>query len=102
MKKILALTFLAVATPALAADVSYGALTSHGWKGLKFDADKLTYDVDTRTGKCYATAATLYVAGGSPVGVFSMAAVPCDKEVLALVSAEKRNAYVRKFDEPKN
>ena len=63
-----------------------------------FDADRLAYDVDTKTGLFYAvTFSRIYQRGyTNPV----MTHVPFSEEVLALVPEGKREIYLEKFGRP--
>ena len=62
-----------------------------------FDANKIAYDVDTRTGKCFAV--TFYGAGAS-YGMMGMSNVTCDSKVLSLVPSGKLPAYNANFGTP--
>ena len=58
--------------------------------GMIFDANKVAYDVDTRTGQCFAVT---FMNAGAPNGTMAMAAVDCDEVVLSFVPARKRMIY---------
>jgi len=109
--KKLALAFALVAIPISGAfadsvdnnPADYSEPQVSGWNdadyGVSFDANKTSYDVDTRTGKCFAT--TFY-RPNSVSRMMGMAEVSCDNNVLKLVPAKKRNIYNLKFGTPKH